>query len=124
MVVPTSVRTKISENERQITWDTNRYATPQLMKDAAAMLNNQRLSIAKVVEIDELVDIEPNDDTEYKWVICRIDLEDYAALLVRNKQITDAVQEAYKQTLRRTFAERILGELPDSTRTALTQLLG
>ena len=107
VVVPTKVR----PNEKYATMsdddsdETRGYrVTARLRADAARMLaplKGTRLSIARVVRIDESVDIAPDDAIEYSWVISKVDLGKYNSLLERNKQITDAVQDAYKRNLRR-----------------------
>lgn len=82
-----------------------------------------RISVAQIVAIDEGVDIEPDSAIEYKWVIQKLDLAPYFALLDRNKQLQVTVADAYKRNLRKSFAERILGELDDAPRLKLASLL-
>lgn len=121
VVVPTKVKTANYKPGDYMKG--NGEMLPEMRKYAASLLSGKRLSIAKVISIDPNVDIEPNDDIDYAWVVSRVDLTSYAALMERNKQVTDAVQEAYKQSLRKSFAERILGDMPSSDRDNLLRLL-
>lgn len=43
---------------------------------------------------------------------------------MENKEIADAVRDAYKQNLRKSFSERILGELSEDSRNSLLRLIG
>jgi hypothetical protein len=74
------------------------------------------------VRVDEDVDIEPNSAITYKWVVAVVDLEQYVKTMERNKTITDAVAVAYKDNLRRSFAQQILSVMPEDKRLALEQL--
>jgi hypothetical protein len=82
-----------------------------------------RISVAQVVSIDDGVDIEPDSSIEFKWVIQKLNLTPYFQLLDRNKQLQATVADAYKRNLRKSFAERILGELDDGPRLKLSNLL-
>lgn len=130
VVVPTKVRntTKYRVSDEQdmegYVMKGNAKISAELYAGAERLLQNQRLTIAKVVSIDETVELQPDDAIEYAWVIQKVDLSVYQALLTRNKQITDAVQEAYKRNIRKSFAERVLGELPDADKSSLLKLLG
>jgi hypothetical protein len=131
VVVPTSVRDKIvSGNAGSVrVFEPGEYGTEglistRLRQEAERMLTGQRLTIGRVVKIDEIVDIEPNDTIEYKWVIAKVDLSAYSSLMDRNKEIADAVRDAYKQNLRKSFSERILGELSEDSRNSLLRLIG
>ena len=76
--------------------------------------NGERMSIAQVIKVDDGVDIEPNSDIQYRWVMQKLDLGPYTKLMERNRAVTDAVSEAYKESLRNSFASRImLGMDPD-----------
>jgi hypothetical protein len=122
VVVPTTVKESAYKPEKTFL-PQEEFVTAQLAKDARRILKGQRLSIACVVAIDEHVDIQPDDVTEYKWVVSKVDLAVYDALLARNKQIIDAVQTAYQRNIRKSFADRILGELPETDKTKLLKLL-
>lgn len=122
VVVPTTLKESAYKPEK-VYYSRDELVTAQLAKDARRILKGQRLSIARVVDIDEHVDIQPDDSIEYKWVVSKVDLSAYDALLARNKDITDAVQTAYQRNIRKSFAERILGELPDDDKAKLLQLL-
>jgi hypothetical protein len=97
--------------------------SPVLVRQASTLLRGQRLTIASVVQIDQQVDIESSADIEYKWVVAKVDLTAYTKLIERNKEISLAVQEAYKRNLRRSFADRVLGELAEDEKTKLLGLL-
>lgn len=128
VVVPTAVRAKAeAESVRaNITRASlNTQVSQRLLDDAEYLVKSQqRLSLALVVQIDDVVDIQPDSDVVYKWVVAKVDLEPYGKLLTRNKEIEDAVADAYKANLRKSFAERILGDLPAEQRNRLLALTG
>lgn len=83
-----------------------------------------RLRVARVLSVDTDVTIEPNSNTQFKWVVSTIDLVPYAQLMVRNDKLASTIQSAYKKSLRRSFADRVLAELDDSGQNELRKLLG
>lgn len=83
-----------------------------------------RLRLARVLSVDTDVTIEPNSNTQFKWVVSTIDLVPYAQLMVRNDKLASTIQSAYKKSLRRSFADRVLAELDDSGQNELRKLLG
>ena len=80
--------------------------------------------VATVVRVDESVNIEPDSTYECKWVISKVDFGPWLKTMERNNKIVDAVEDAYKRNLRRSFAERILGEMQDGPKQQLLALLG
>ena len=82
------------------------------------------VKLAVVATVDKMVDIPANDDKEYAWVMDRVQTQYYNNKMARNLQIERAVAAAYQKTLRKSFAERILGELANDDRAELMKLLG
>lgn len=76
-----------------------------------------------VTQVDSEVAIEADSASRYKWVVARLDTTLYAATLQRNAEITKLVSDAYKVAMRKSFAERILGDLADESKTRLLGLL-
>lgn len=82
------------------------------------------LALAFVHVVDDDVKIEPNSNTQYKWVIAKIDLTSHVSNMERNVQIEQAVAEAYRNNVRRSFAQQILSGVDDAHRNSLQRLLG
>ena len=76
-----------------------------------------------VTGVDDAVCIEPDATHQYGWVVSVLDTTEYAATTKRNSQITDLVADAYKAAMRKSFAERILGDMPEVSKTTLLALL-
>lgn len=76
-----------------------------------------------VTSVDQDVSIEPNSATTYGWVISKLDMTAYRETLQRNSQITSLVADAYKASMRRSFADQILGCMEDDGKTKLLALL-
>ena len=80
-------------------------------------------TVAFVRNVDDDVKIEPNADTAFKWVVAKIDLTGYAANMERNREIADVVQNAYRNNLRRGFAQQILAGVDDANRDRVLALI-
>lgn len=80
--------------------------------------------VALVVAVDEEVDIQPNDNKEYGWVISKLDFAHYLDNISKNKQITDTCRNAYKQNARRQYRTVVLAELTEESRTKLLSVIG
>lgn len=81
------------------------------------------VKVVRVTHVDDVVKIEPNSPTEYKWVIAKVDMAAHEANLARNFAITAAVSDAYRNNLRRSFAAQILSGVPEDQRLAIENLL-
>jgi hypothetical protein len=80
--------------------------------------------VALVMEVDAEVDIQPNDKTAYKWVVCKVDFTAYLENLKKNSTIQRTVSQAYKKNTRKQFASLLLAELPEESRNELLTLIG
>lgn len=78
----------------------------------------------QVSRVDPDVAIEADAPKAFGWVIAVVDFTDYQATLARNSQISGLVAEAYKKAMRKSFAERVLGDLGTDKQSELMQLLG
>jgi hypothetical protein len=79
--------------------------------------------VAFVTSIDDGVDIQPNSEIKYKWLVQKVDMTEFDANEARNAVIEETVTEAYKNNLRRSFAQQILSGVDDTKRLQLENLL-
>ncbi len=91
--------------------------------DTVVVNASSEIKLAHVIRVDEQAEIEPNSTTAYKWVIDKVDMVAYDENQQRNAEIERTVGEAYRQNLRRSFAQTILGAVDDDKRDSLTKLL-
>ena len=70
-----------------------------------------RIKVAQVVGVHDGVKIEPNEPIQYAWVIAKVDFTYFTDLCKRNYELQKLTEDAYKRNLRKSFAERIMGEL-------------
>lgn len=82
------------------------------------------IQVVQVVSVDSGVDLAPNDSKAYGWVISKVDLAAYGQLMARNSKLTDAVTKAYRKSLKRSFADRILADMDSDDKDNLLKLLG
>jgi hypothetical protein len=82
-----------------------------------------RMSVAVITRVDQEVVIQPDDNTEYSWVISSLAVDNYWLTKQRNAEVVALVQEAYTKNLRRTFAQQILSGLSDETASRIKLLL-
>jgi hypothetical protein len=80
--------------------------------------------VAVVMEVDEEVDIQPNDKVAYKWVVSKVDFTAYLENMKKNSTIQRTVSQAYKKNTRKQFASLLLAELPEESRAELLTLIG
>ena len=74
-------------------------------------VSSNSVKIAQVVGVHDGVKIEPNESIQYKWVIAKVDFTYFSELCKRNSELQRLTEDAYKRNLRKSFAERIMGEL-------------
>jgi len=82
-----------------------------------------QMKVVTVVNVDDTVQVQPNAEYELRWVIMKIDLTEHEANMERNRKIEEAVADAYRANLRRSFAAQILSGVEGDARLQLENLL-
>lgn len=123
IVVPTSVGSQriILPTELASIDDVLASSPAESMK---SHVHTGQLAVVRVSEVHTTCEIAPNDNKQYKWVVGRVDLTGYAKLMARNDQITAATTKAYRKSMQRSFADRILGDMDQADKDGLMKLLG
>ncbi len=67
------------------------------------------LKVAQVHSIDAGVDILPNDETEYKFIVSRVNTEDYDYVMQQKSEVERELAKAYQLNLKKQFAQQFLG---------------
>lgn len=91
--------------------------------DTVVVQARGEVKLVTVIKVDDQPEIEPNSDVAYQWVIDKVDMAAFQENQQRNAEIELTVGEAYRQNLRRSFAQTVLGALEDGKREDLTKLL-
>jgi hypothetical protein len=97
---------------------------PLAIGDFVVVPAAEQMKVACVRRVDDSVTIEPNSDIKYAWVLCKVDLTLALADEKRNKEIEEAVGEAYKANLRRSFANTVMAGLDDASKERIAALIG
>jgi hypothetical protein len=69
---------------------------------------NDLWKICEVMSVDEELDIEPNADIKYKWVVDVIDKDAAHANQQRNKEIENMLAQSYHRNARQAYAQQFL----------------
>lgn len=64
--------------------------------------------IGEVLGVDEDLNIEPNADVKYKWVVSVIDAEAWRANHARNQEIEKMLTNSYRVNARQAYAQQFL----------------
>jgi len=79
--------------------------------------------VVEVVRVHDAVEIAPDSPVAYKWIVGKVDLGPWLELTKRNDELRMLAEDAYKRNLRKSFAERVLGELDSTTAGKMQALL-
>jgi hypothetical protein len=80
--------------------------------------------VVLVASVHEELAIQPNEDIEYKWIVCKIDMEAYKKNLFMNGEITRTVGSSYKKNIRRQFQAMLMTEIDSDSKDKLLSLIG
>lgn len=69
------------------------------------------------------LDIEPNADYTYAYIISKVDFAEYNRLNSQNRAISDMLRSSYKETLRQGFRNTLLAGLAEDQQNQITLLL-
>jgi hypothetical protein len=70
--------------------------------------NLNSFKVCEVMEIDNELDIEPNCDIKYKWVIDVVNTDAAQANYQRNKEIESMLSTSYRVNARQAYANQFL----------------
>lgn len=79
--------------------------------------------VVVVTRIDEIVNILPKDQVEYKWVVSQVDFTAYNENMKKNSTITDFVRSVYRKNVKEQFKDIVLAGLDAKGKKALSNLL-
>lgn len=97
---------------------------PLAVGDSVVVDANGRSVIATVESVDDEAKIEPGCDTEYKWVIGKIDMAAHEANEKRNAEIVAEAAVIVRESMRKSFASQVLGAASPEQRDKLLTLTG
>ena len=83
-----------------------------------------KMNLARVVRVDDDLNIEPNSDIKYQWVVDRVDMAAYNDNMQRNATIEKSIGTSYRKQMRRAMANQILSDLSDESKAEMQRLLG
>ncbi len=79
--------------------------------------------VVQIVGVHEDVEIEPNSDTKFKWLVAKFDLEHYKLNEAKNEQIEKLMAAGYRTNIRRHFAANMMACLSDEKKAELTAIV-
>ena len=79
--------------------------------------------VVQVLEVHDDVEIEPNSDTKFKWVVAKFDLEHHKSNEAKNEQIEKLMATGYRANIRRHFAANMMACLSDEKKAELTAIV-
>ena len=94
------VQFKLAQHENTYTYVCNDPSVKVFDNVVVGTGPNDTPKVATVVAVSKTVDIPPNSDIEFKWVMFVLNFDQYRALMARNAQVQAAVANAYKHNLR------------------------
>jgi hypothetical protein len=66
------------------------------------------LKVAKVALVADDLEIEPNSDIKYRWIVAKVDVEAHRANMARNKEIEAMLAHSYRMNARQAYAAQFL----------------
>ena len=82
---------------------------------------NAGLKVAIVDDV-KLAEIDPNDEITYSYVVHHFNLDAYQKVLAENEEIERLIANAQRISMRNAFANSILANVDETTRTRLETL--
>lgn len=81
-------------------------------------------NVGKVTAVHDDLNIPPNSDMLFKWVAAKLDLTEHLANMERNREIEQAVADAYQTNARRSMRAAIMANVDGETAARLQAILG
>lgn len=84
---------------------------------------NDGLKVVQIMGVHDDLNIEPNSDIEYKWLVAKFDLEHYKLNQAKNAEIETVMATGYRNNMRRQFAASILAGLSEDKQAELSSII-
>lgn len=81
--------------------------------DMAIVVVAEVPKVVIVTRVDEALEISHNDDTQYKWVVCKVDMEQYKQTMGDNMEITKTLAKSYQKSMKNSFRQVLLSNLAE-----------
>lgn len=107
-------------NPKGYTYVTNLDLAPD---DLVAVYASGEIKVATVTKVDDDLQIKPNSEMAFLWVICKIDTTEYEANSKRNAEIEKTLAVAYRANARAMYAQQMIAGAPEDQRARLSQLI-
>lgn len=86
--------------------------------------NSGQYAVRPVVGVHDELQVEPNSEIEYRWVVQVLDLSQYNINLEKNALIKKSMATTYRKTARSAFRQSALACASDEDRAKLESILG
>lgn len=118
----TTISLRLPGSDQELTYVTDQQFQPG---DHAVVLSNRdNYVVGVVVEVHDDLQIEPNSDILYKWVVAKLDVTAYQQNVERNTIIESTLTTTYRKSARRAFAQAMLSNATAEDRAKLQGVLG
>lgn len=95
---------------------------PLEVGDMVVVPSQQAFSVARVLKVDEDVNLEPNSDIRFSFVVCKVPFEQYERTMEINREIEETINTSYKARVRDSFRNQILCGMDEDTINKLKRL--
>lgn len=106
---------------KEYTYLTNR--TDLKIGDFVVVLVSNVPKAVIVSSVHEELAIEPNETTQYKWIVGKIDVESYVKEQLKNKDLSQLLAISYKANMKQQFRQAILGSVDETTVKRITNIM-
>jgi len=79
--------------------------------------------VVLVTSVHEELAIEPNETTQYKWIVGKVDMESYMQEQRKNRDLSQLLAISYKANMKQQFRQAILGSVDDVTVKRISSIL-
>ena len=118
----TTISLRLPGSDQELTYVTDLQFQPG---DHAVVLSNRdNYVVGVVVEVHDDLQIEPNSDILYKWVVAKLDVTAYQQNVERNTIIESTLTPTYRKSARRAFAQAMLSNATAEDQAKLQGVLG
>ena len=118
----TTISLRLPGSDQELTYVTDLQFQPG---DHAVVLSNRdNYVVGVVVEVHDDLQIEPNSDILYKWVVAKLDVTAYQQNVERNTIIESTLTTTYRKSARRAFAQAMLSNATAEDQAKLQGVLG
>lgn len=90
--------------------------------DYAVVIVAEVPKVVVVTRVDDDLDITPNEEIQYKWIVCRVGFEEHTKRMKENAELSKTLAKGYQRNMKNSFRKVLIENLGEEEQNKILQI--